>query len=67
MIDALEVADPILIERLEQKIKQWKKENSSLLKTGRYKDVLPRIPLLKIPFSTKRFITVITAESRTGG
>lgn len=26
MIDALEVADPKLIERLEQKIKQWKKE-----------------------------------------
>lgn len=26
MIDALEVADPILIERLEQKIKQWKKD-----------------------------------------
>lgn len=26
MIDALEVADPVLIERLEQKIKQWKKD-----------------------------------------
>ncbi|MFB5674840.1 BlaI/MecI/CopY family transcriptional regulator [Paenibacillus terreus] len=26
MIDALEEADPELIERLEQKIKQWKKE-----------------------------------------
>lgn len=26
MIDALEVADPMLIERLEQKIKQWKKD-----------------------------------------
>ncbi|MNF10252.1 hypothetical protein D3C80_2111400 [compost metagenome] len=26
MIDALEVADPKLIERLEQKIKQWKKD-----------------------------------------
>lgn len=26
MIDALGVADPILIERLEQKIKQWKKD-----------------------------------------
>ncbi len=26
MIDALEVVDPMLIERLEQKIKQWKKD-----------------------------------------
>ncbi|ASR45463.1 BlaI/MecI/CopY family transcriptional regulator [Paenibacillus kribbensis] len=26
MIDALEMADPVLIERLEQKIKQWKKD-----------------------------------------